>query len=249
MRLTDEQVAKYHADGFLVIGRLVDDGTLDKLRAAYEDLLDGRVTSPEDRLLGGATRQILNPSNVHPVFDSNPAVDAATEIMDQLWGPSIRTYDTLIYKPPGHPHAMPWHQDEAYSATPVAEAGRPIGLGEAIQFWVALDDADVENGCMHFVPGYHRGILLEHRVNSGAPDDPTRELAMVDPERDLDLSKVVAAPIPAGWATMHSAGTPHFTPPNRSADRRRRAYIFNLAPLTMVERILEIVAAQSLTKD
>ena len=40
---------------------------------------------------------------------------------------------------------------------------------------------------------------------------------------------VVVAEIPAGAATMHSYGTPHYTGANRSRDRHRRAYIFNVA--------------------
>jgi hypothetical protein len=45
----------------------------------------------------------------------------------------------------------------------------------------------------------------------------------------LDLKSAVACPLRAGGATVHNYGTPHFTPPNRSANRPRRAYIFNFA--------------------
>jgi ectoine hydroxylase-related dioxygenase (phytanoyl-CoA dioxygenase family) len=139
----------------------------------------------------------------------------------------VRSYEMLIYKPPGHPHATPWHQDAAYAHSPHAPAGTPITL-ESIQFWVALDDADEENGCMHFVPGHHTRPLLAHRVASGAASEDHRLLVLVDPDAQLDLSRVVACPLPAGGATLHSYGTPHYTPPNRSADRPRRAYIFNV---------------------
>ncbi|MFZ0658894.1 MAG: hypothetical protein WAM05_09260, partial [Candidatus Binataceae bacterium] len=50
-----------------------------------------------------------------------------------------------------------------------------------------------------------------------------------DPERVLDLNRAVACPLRAGGATVHNYGTPHFTPPNRSATRPRRAYIFSFA--------------------
>jgi ectoine hydroxylase-related dioxygenase (phytanoyl-CoA dioxygenase family) len=242
VQLTDEQVARFREDGYLVIGQLIGQETVEKLRIAYDEILEGKVVSPQDRMLGGATRQVLNPSEVHPVFDSNPAVDAGMEIMNQVFSDDcIRTYDTLIYKPPGHEHETPWHQDEAYKETPFAPGGQPIALGNAIQFWVALDDVDESTGCMHFIPGMHKGNLLEHRVFSGTPDEPTRELALVDPQRDLPLETTVAAPVPAGWATMHSAGTPHFTTSNTSKDRHRRAYIFNLAPVGLLAEILEAI--------
>ena len=64
---------------------------------------------------------------------------------------------------------------------------------------------------------------------SGDPSDEGRLLALVEPESQLDLSTAVVATIRAGGATLHFFGTPYYTGPNRSADRQRRAYIFNLA--------------------
>ena len=96
-------------------------------------------------------------------------------------------------------------------------------------FWLALDDVDTDNGCMHFIPGKHLEPLLPHHVASGAPDDPSRLLAIDDPRSMLDLSSAIACPLTAGGATMHSAGTPHYTSGNRTTDRPRRAYIFNFS--------------------
>lgn len=227
MRLTDEQQSRYQRDGFLAIEELVDRETLETLRAAYDDVL--AADSAGDRMLGGITRQVMMPSTAHPAFDANPAVVAATEIAEHVFGTrAFRFFDMLIYKPAGHPHETPWHQDMSYAEMPVAPAGQPIPL-DTIQFWVALDDVDEENGCMHFVPGVHEDPLLEHLVASGDPNEPSRLLALVDPQNQVDLATVVPAPLRAGGATMHSYGTPHYTPPNRSVDRPRRAYIFNIA--------------------
>jgi ectoine hydroxylase-related dioxygenase (phytanoyl-CoA dioxygenase family) len=138
-----------------------------------------------------------------------------------------RYFDMLIYKPPGHPYDTPWHKDMAYSQVPVADRG-VVSDNSSLQFWIALDDVDAETGCMHFIPGQHEGPLLAHKVVSGQPDDPRRLLALVDWNRALDMSHVVACPLPAGGCTVHAAGTPHYTPPNRSSSRARRAYIVNL---------------------
>ena len=229
MRLTDEQLTRYEQEGFLAIERLVDDATLRTLRDAYDDVLDRDVPAEGDRMLGGITRQVMMPSTAHPAFDSNAAIDAAMEIAAGVFGTqAVRFFDMLIFKPALHPHETPWHQDMAYASMPTASAGRRIPL-ETIQFWVAIDDADEVNGCMHFVPGSHLEPLLEHVVAGGEPTDPARLLALPDPAAQLDLDRVVPVPLHAGGATMHSYGTPHMTPPNRSTDRPRRAYIFNLA--------------------
>lgn len=224
MRLTAEQAQRYEDDGFLAIERLIDAAAVAELRAAYDEVLgDGRDGT---RMLGGITRQLMMASQLDPRFARNPALDAAREICEPLLGDPTYLFDMLIHKPPGHPHETPWHQDMSYTGYPVAPAGVAIPLF-SIQFWVALDDADEENGCMHFVPGVHTRPLLPHVVASGEPDSDARLLALADAPGDLPLDRAVACPLRAGGATMHSYGTPHYTPPNRSADRSRRAYIFN----------------------
>jgi len=229
---------RFDEDGFLVFERLIGEDAVRELRGAYDRILEREVAALGDRLLGGITRQVMMPCLTHPAFDRNPALDAAAEIAEALLGAApVRTFDMLIYKPPGHPHETPWHQDMSYLEMPVARAGTAIPL-DTLQFWVALDDVDAENGCMHFLPGYQRRPMLEHRVASGDPNDDGRLLEIVDAPKHLDLSKGVAAPLRAGGATVHGYGTPHYTPPNRSQDRPRRAFIFNLAPEAAFERQL-----------
>lgn len=116
-------------------------------------------------------------------------------------------YSYLLYKPPGHPHETPWHQD----------------------------DADEDNGCMHFHPSSEHDTLLPRCVKAGDPEDENRLLGLIDPGLHIDNSKIVPCPIKAGGATIHDSGTLHFTTANHS-DRPRRAYIFNFADPDMVKR-------------
>lgn len=226
--LSPTEIANFDTDGYLVVPDFIDAATVAQLREAYDEILSGAVVAEGDRMLGGLTRQVMLPSQSHPVFDDNDALRRALAFVEPILGGEVsRIFDMLIYKPPGHPEETPWHQDFSYSQIPFRSAGEEIPLVN-IQFWVALDDADVENGCMHFVPGRHREPLMEHHVASGDPADAGRLLALVDPEQQLDLLQAVAAEIPAGGCTMHSYGTPHYTPPNRSTQRPRRAYIFTL---------------------
>lgn len=228
--LSAAEVERFHVDGFLAIDRVIDDHDLQVLRTAYDEVLAGLVAASGDRMLGGITRQVMWPSQEHPVFDENVALAHMCELGRRLIGkPTTRVFDMLIYKPPRHPHETPWHQDMAYSGMPVAPAGTPMRL-DSLQFWIPMDDVDVDNGCMHFVPGRHTQPLLEHVVASGAPDDPGRLLALADPERQLDLTTAVSVPLTAGGCTVHSYGTPHYTSPNVT-DRPRRAYIVNVAPV------------------
>ena len=103
---------KFLADGFTVIPQLVTD-CVAQLRQAYDDIIAGKVDcGASDRMLGGLTRQVMHPSNFHPLFADNPALDAAKTIATQLMGwdtPQLH-FDMLINKVPGNHNTTPWHQ-------------------------------------------------------------------------------------------------------------------------------------------
>ena len=128
----------------------------------------------------------------------------------------------MIDKPPRHGHETPWHQDESY--------WDPAFDYRAVGAWLALDDVDEDNGCMCFIPGSHRGEVLEHRHIG---DDPAVHGLWTE---HADPSTAVAVPLMAGGATFHHPRTLHHTPPNRT-DRRRRAYAneFQTKPVRRAE--------------
>jgi hypothetical protein len=223
---------RFKRDGFLAIPRLADAETVRAIGAVYDDMLSGAIdVTPTDNPLGRITRQIMVPSVYHPIFRDNPALNAAREIAVALLGvPEPKPiFDMLIYKEPGQVAETPWHQDFSYSEMPHAPAGSLIPADEVVQFWLALDDVDEENGCMNFIPGEHRSPMREHYVASGEPDYSQRLLAIRDAAAVLDLGKAVACPLKAGGATVHNYGTPHYTSGNHTTDRPRRAYIFNFS--------------------
>jgi ectoine hydroxylase-related dioxygenase (phytanoyl-CoA dioxygenase family) len=226
MKLNPQDIQDFRRDGFLRIDRLIDDPTIEKLRGYYDQFISGEIASGEDnRKLGGQIHQIMHPRLHHDYFRSNPALDEAMEASRELLGKSEVTFffDTLIDKPPLTDKETPWHQDEAYATIPFTPAGTVIeNMG--VQFWIALDDVDVENGCMQFIPSVHNEPLLEHSIVSGEPGSENRLLVT----KQVDPSKAVPVPLKAGGCTVHYRGTPHYTGPNRSATRQRRAYIFNI---------------------
>ena len=69
------------------------------------------------------------------------------DIAESLIGPNIQLFhDQALYKPARHGGEVPWHQDNGYwRCTPA----------NLVSIWMALDDADEENGCMNVIPGSH----------------------------------------------------------------------------------------------
>jgi hypothetical protein len=225
-RRSGEQLRR---DGFLVIDSLVDADVVTELRAAYDDIISRRVALSGDRKLGSIIRQVMYPAREHSLFADNAAFRAGLDIARRVFGRDDlgRVYDMLIDKPAGTPHETPWHQDAAYMAMPAAHPGTPTDIDD-IQVWLALDDVEIANGCMQFVPTPYGAPLLPHAVVSGDPEDEGRLLAFSEP---FEASGAVAAPLRAGGCTVHLPSTPHYTGPNRTV-RPRRAFIFNIGPIT-----------------
>lgn len=229
----------FRRDGFATALPLADAETLQAFREVYDGMLDGSIPCPgTDRALGGLTRQIMTPHLHHPLFADNPALDAARDLSRELMGvddPQF-LFSMLIYKPPGHPHETPWHQDMSYSGKPFTPAGTAWPFDVICQFWLALDDVDETMGCMEFIPGEHLKPMRPHHVAGGDPEDDGRLLAIPFAARELPLENAVKCPLPAGSATVHGYATPHYTGPNRGS-RGRRAYIFSFADSARLEQL------------
>jgi phytanoyl-CoA hydroxylase len=115
-----------------------------------------------------------------------------------------------IFKPPRIGGEVVCHQDSTYIYT---EPESCIG------FWFALEDATVENGCMYFIPGAHRGPLRQrnHRLDDGSLQT---DVLSVEPFPD---ERKVAAEVAAGSLVIFDGRAPHLSGENRS-DKSRHAY-------------------------
>jgi ectoine hydroxylase-related dioxygenase (phytanoyl-CoA dioxygenase family) len=239
VRLSDEQVAEYHEQGFTHVERLTTDAEIEWLRDRFAEvfapgnarLFGGYFDAskpineaiPEVPDLGQSIRPELKlPELVQTIAHRN-AVGIASQLLD-VPVEGLETWTHMIDKPPQHGHETPWHQDEAFWE-------EHLGY-HACGVWLALDDVDVDNGCMEFVPGSHTDGIVTHRH---LYDDPMVSALVID---DVDPAQVVPIPLRAGGATFHSQRTMHHTGPN-GTDRRRRAFAIEvqIPPYELAEPI------------
>jgi non-heme Fe2+,alpha-ketoglutarate-dependent halogenase len=102
-----------------------------------------------------------------------------------------------------------WHQDLTYWGLEPAYA---------ITAWIALDDSDVENGCMRVIPESHRQGIVEHTTSSEKGNLLNRNQAI---QKDkVDESRAVDLVLRAGQASLHHGELFHASNPNRSTRRR-----------------------------
>ena len=125
-------------------------------------------------------------------------------IREAILGPGSLIYQTMaLIKPPHTGVEKPWHQDNAYFATK--------NLDRVFGMWIALDDATVENGCMHVLAGGHKLGPLRHQHTFDC------EIAG---ER-FDRSEAIPIELKVGGILVFHSNLPHQTPRNISPFRRR----------------------------
>jgi len=129
-----------------------------------------------------------------------------------LWPGEPLAVSALYYpKPPGA-RGFALHADTGYLPT------EPPEMAGA---FIAVDDADSENGALSLVPGSHRMSDFERRA---IPTDQFifPEEFLQPPDTDL-----VLLPMKAGDVLLFHGASLHCSMPNRSATRWRRAFIFH----------------------
>jgi ectoine hydroxylase-related dioxygenase (phytanoyl-CoA dioxygenase family) len=190
-------------DGYAAPLDILSAGEVIRCRHQYDQL-------EAERKAKGITAR---PTQQHFVF--KPFWDLAThprvlEIMRAAIGDDLALIATGFFaKSPGDCEKyVAWHQDTTY-----------WGLEPpfAATLWIAIDDSDIENGCLRVIPGSHRTLLPHGKsVKTGNILGNNQEIdpAFIDESRAVDLE------LKAGQASLHHGLTVHGSNPNRSQRRR-----------------------------
>jgi len=127
----------------------------------------------------------------------------------------------VIFKHPKIGGIVLPHQDATFMYT------EPV-KGNLIGFWIALDDATLENGCIHFLPGSHKEGKLYHRYVQN-PDKDSQQLFIIRGEKvpHPPKEKLIAAPAKPGDLVLIDGLVIHQSEPNTSS-KPRLAYTFHV---------------------
>ena len=206
-------------------GRVLDDAQMRALRERLEDIREGRNPRTGDlyeidadylRDPAGSVFHFLGAWLIDEAFHDlifHPAIAVKAA---QLLGVNRARFwhDQVFYKPARHPGVVTWHQDYSYwtRSTPAGH----------VTCWIALDDATVENGCVHYVPGSHRWGLLPRISLTGDMDAVKAYLSPAQAEAFQPRPMLVKA----GECLFHDAHTVHGSWGNRT-DGPRRGVVLN----------------------
>lgn len=156
----------------------------------------------EDQVL--SVRKLYNLAVYDPVMWEHVTNPKVVDIIAALLETEdIKLYgDQLFMKAPVTGTAQPWHQDSA--------SWRDIVPMDLVSAWTAIDEARLDNGCLHFATGTHRWGMLR------GP-----QLAPLLPDLDSGRWPSTAAPLKPGSISFHHSLVLHRSGANESAQRRR----------------------------
>jgi phytanoyl-CoA hydroxylase len=225
--ITDEQARFFVEQGYLVVPGLVsaDEVEVGRAEALAFARGDYPISNPPD-LPADATDEervsaMLAVHFPHWVSDASLGFVRHAGICDVLsritgahlpyWDGRVKCMQSMLFlKPPGL-QGQAWHQDERFIPT------RDRSLVGA---WIALDDADLENGCLWVLPGSHRMGYLHPTREHGNRE----EFDASDEAYGFDASGEVAVAVKAGDVVFFNGYLLHRSFRNRSG-RTRRALV------------------------
>jgi ectoine hydroxylase-related dioxygenase (phytanoyl-CoA dioxygenase family) len=172
--------------------------------------LDAGVTTAE------MLRKLDDPIFHRPALRRLAAQPGLVARVESIIGRGVSVpFSQIFFKPPHGGGPKPVHQDNFYFG--------PADPERLITAWIALDDATVENGCMEFGEGTHRGPVHAHAAPPGEPFN------LRVPPVIAELVAMTPAPVPRGGVSFHHGSVFHQSGDNHSPRWRRACAIHYVA--------------------
>ncbi|MBW4034822.1 MAG: phytanoyl-CoA dioxygenase family protein [Proteobacteria bacterium] len=223
--LTQEQIAAYRSDGFIVVPGILSLSDLVQMRQVIARLIDhARTIDVHDEIYDlepGHTRdapkvrRIKSPHKVDDVFNDIIRSERVLGILRSLIGSSFRLHGSKLNMKAAHfGSPVEWHQDWAFY---------PHTNDDILAIGVFIDDMALDNGPLLCVPGSHRGPVWDHHGSDGrfcGAIDPNDIIAQI--ERAVPLTGL------AGSMSFHHVRTLHGSAQNQS-NRPRNLLLYEIA--------------------
>ena len=225
-KLSDEQLAHFHEFGYVSGIKLLEEWQVDALNNELAEIIDPDHPA-HDLFYEFHSNESQDPNSV--LFHSLGHWRITPGFHDVLWNPafimaahqllenkSVRFWhDQLFCKPALHGGVVAWHQDYSYWTRTIAM--------QHLTCWTGLDDANTENGCLHYIPKSHKWGLLDAPSLAGDMDGLMKYLSD-DQKKEF---KPTPIELKKGYATFHHPLMVHGSYKNNS-DRSRRAFVLNV---------------------
>lgn len=224
--LSAEEVRSFERDGFVFPEAALNEDASAELRRVVDDILARNPDLCDVAVMPYTPYRGISTEGLHGgeqlfQFATHPTIlKAVRDVLGPdvvLWGGEI------LHKAPGTGKPSDWHQD-CIVQTLRPEPGRTRDTLRGVNVWIAVEDVDVENACMQFVPGTSGRGLLDHNLSAKDPTNMDSFPFTLNLE-GLPLDGAVDAILPSGHFSLHDLYAVHGSRSNTS-DRRRVAVTF-----------------------
>jgi phytanoyl-CoA hydroxylase len=160
-RLSDEQIAQYNRDGYLIVSKLFSSEEIDRLyQVAIDDTAISRHSYDLNDQSGKKTKLALwfTPGNdmYSLLTRSERIVQSVDKLLDSS-SPVCHFHSKLMQKEPRVGGAWEWHQDYGYWYK-----NEFLLPDQMFSVMVAITEATKENGCLQVIRGSHKMGRVEH---------------------------------------------------------------------------------------
>jgi len=228
--LNAKQLKDYEDQGFVAP---VDILTLEEATKIKEEIEYIEKKWP-DELVG------LGRNNVHyisPIFDQVCHNSKILDAVESIIGKDILVGGTTLFiKDPDKKGFVSWHQDAKY-----------IGFEPYnwVTAWLAITDANEENGCMRMWSGSHKEKIKDHKDTY----DENNLLTRGQTVQNVPIEKTTPNILKAGQLSLHHPMIVHGSGPNKS-NQRRIGFVIQSYIGTNVNQVLgKIFVQQARGKD
>ncbi|MEZ6114948.1 MAG: phytanoyl-CoA dioxygenase family protein [Pirellulaceae bacterium] len=210
-RLTTDEVERFNREGYLTGLPVFTDAEIVEHRAYFDDLLARTLAEGKDSYSISSAH--LRHRRVWQILTEPRIVDYVADLL----GPNVVGWGSHYFcKMPRDGKAVSWHQDASYW---------PLTPSKTVTVWLAIDDADRENGCMRVIPGTHLHGHLEYRESDTVENNVLNQ-TIDQIERFGEAADIV---LRSGQISIHSDLLLHGSEANNS-DRRRCGLTLRYCP-------------------
>jgi hypothetical protein len=172
-RLTPDQIAQFHQDGYLLVRGYFTPEEIGALsRCATNDRRLDEKSQGRDDGEGGRVRLALWNHPTQTIYGAIARSETLVGCMEQLLGGEVYHYHSkMIMKDARTGGAWAWHQDYGYWYQ------NGVLFPDLASAFIAVDPCTRENGCLQVIRGSHRLGRIEHVLTG---EQAGADLARVD---------------------------------------------------------------------